>query len=154
MKKIILTMLLLGSALTLAAQPRTEQSAREEAMNFLREEGYLPKLDEDGDITFKIQGASYWILLEGQSDGSVFMNVLTPYDTDQPYEKILEGCNRMNDQKRVAKYIARKREDGSVSYQINYESFCNPADDFTQLLRDAVGLLPIYVSDFISEYEN
>lgn len=154
MKRIILTILLLGSVLTLAAQQRTEQTAREEAMHFLREEGYLPKLDEDGDVVFKIQGASYCIVLEGQSDGSIFMNVMTRYGTDQTYEKILEGCNAMNALKRVTKFIAQKEEDGNVAYQITYESFCNPTDDFTQLLRDAIALLPACVSEFISEYEN
>lgn len=154
MKKVILTILLLGSVLTLAAQQRTEQTAREEAMHFLREEGYLPKPDEDEGIVFKIQGASYYIELEGQSDGSIFLNVGTRYGTDQSYEKILEGCNAMNALKRVVKFVTQKEEDGSVAYQVTYESFCNPTDDFTQLLRDAIALLPACVSEFISEYEN
>ena len=153
MKTIILTLSILCSALTLAAQPRTEQTARQEAMDFLREEGYLPKLDEDGEIFFKIQGANYFVLLESQSDGSVYLNFMTLYGTDQPYEKILEGCNSMNEQKRVTKFIALKEEDGSTAYRITYESFCNPEDDFTQLLHDAIALLPECVSEFIDKYE-
>jgi hypothetical protein len=32
---------------------------------FLREEGYSPSIDSDGDIQFKIQGKSYYVIING-----------------------------------------------------------------------------------------
>lgn len=153
MKKLLFTLFLLGSFFTLSAQTRTADSAKREAMELLREEGYAPKLDEDDDIALKIQGFSYYIIISGQNDGSLFVTFGTNFSTDQPYQKILEACNVANRSKNVIKYYTRKDDDGDVRYYINYESFINPRDDFRSFLRDALALLPAGVEEFLSDNE-
>lgn len=153
MKKLIFTLLTLLCAGTLSAQSLTAASAYESATNFLREEGYAPHSDEDGDITFKLQGNNYCIHVEGQSDGSLFVNCYTGFQSEQPFQKILEGCNQSNRVKSVVKYYALQDENGAASYMIGYERFHNPTDDFLQSLKDAISLLPSCVAQFISEYE-
>lgn len=32
--------------------------------DFLREEGYVPQIDKDGDIVFKVEGGTYLIILD------------------------------------------------------------------------------------------
>ncbi len=36
--------------------------------DFLRAEGYVPQLDKDGDIIFKVEGGTYLILLDERDD--------------------------------------------------------------------------------------
>jgi hypothetical protein len=36
--------------------------------NFLRKEGYLPSVDEDGDVVFKFEGRTYLVLLDDKDD--------------------------------------------------------------------------------------
>jgi hypothetical protein len=45
-------------------------------MAYLREEGYFPSIDADGDILFKIQGRSYYIIINAE-DAEYFV-VLYP----------------------------------------------------------------------------
>ena len=153
MKKLLFTLFLLGSFFTLSAQTRTAGSAKNEAMELLREEGYAPRLDEDDDIALKIQGYNYYIIITGQGDGSIFVTFGTNFTTDQPYQKILEACNVANRSKNVIKYYTSKDDDGDVRYFINYEAFINPRDDFRSFLRDALTLLPSAVEEFLSDNE-
>lgn len=154
MKKLLFSLLMLGIIGTAAAQTRTAESAKEQAIKYLREEGYAPKTDEDGDLYFKLQGYNYNLFVEDQTDGSLFLSCQANFTTDQPWQKILEGCNTSNVNKSVIKFFAwQKEEDGSVHYAIAYESFCNPSDDFIKYLEDAIALLPVHVSEFAAAYE-
>jgi len=33
-------------------------------MEYLRQEGYMPSIDDDGDIIFKVAGNSYFIIID------------------------------------------------------------------------------------------
>lgn len=154
MKKWFLLLLLLtGFLTTLCAQQLTEEGVRKDAMDYLREEGYAPKLDDDNDLCFKIQGYTYYLSLKSQSDGSVFADFYAVFSTDTPYQTVLEACNAENCQRGVFKYCALGVENGKVRYTIGYEYFYNPKDDFHAYLRDAISLLPTLVEEFIEKYE-
>lgn len=45
-------------------------------MEFLREEGYSPRFDDDGDVAFKLEGRNYFIVLD--DDDETFFRILFP----------------------------------------------------------------------------
>ncbi len=45
----------------MAQEGRTKKMIRSEYMEFLKEEGFSPTIDEDGDIKFKKEGSTYYI---------------------------------------------------------------------------------------------
>ena len=153
MKRLFTLLLPLLCIGTLSAQQLTIETARETAVNYLREEGYAPKVDEDEDVVFKLQGTSYCIHIAAEQDGSLFIDFYTAFSTEQPYQKILEGCNRSNHERSVVKYYAQQDAEGGVSYVIAYERFHNAGDDFLSYLNDGIALLPQHVAQFQSEYE-
>ena len=85
MKKLLSLLLFVCSLTTLSAQQLTVEGVRQDAMTYLREEGYVPKLDEDGDLYVKLQGYTYSLLLKPQNDGSVFAEFYAVFSTDTPY---------------------------------------------------------------------
>ncbi len=154
MKKLLSLLLFVCSLTTLFAQQLTVEGVRQDAMAYLREEGYVPKLDEDGDLYVKLQGYTYSLLLKPQNDGSVFAEFYAVFSTDTPYQKLLEACNAENCERGVFKYCVLGVEEGKVNYTIGYEFFYNPKDDFHGYLHDAVTLLPSLVADFVAKYES
>lgn len=153
MKKLLFSLLMLGIIGTATAQTRTAESAKEQAIKYLREEGYASYTDKEGCLYFILQGYNYYLAINEQMDGSLFLSCETAFSTDQPWQKILEGCNTSNADQGAVKFYAVRNEDDSVVYVIAYESFCNPTDDFIKYLEDAISLLPRCVLEFASAYD-
>ena len=64
MKKLVLTLLLVFSGIC-ALQAQNYQSS---IMSFLREEGYSPSYDDDGDLQFRVQGNIYYVIVREVAD--------------------------------------------------------------------------------------
>jgi len=56
--------------------------------DFLRAEGYVPQIDQDGDIVFKVEGGMYLILLDEKDDQ--FFRLIYPnfWSIESPNERI------------------------------------------------------------------
>lgn len=65
---------LTGEALPALPAPNTYAEA---VLDFLTEEGFRPKLDEDGDVYFKYEGGTY-VVLTGRDDPTVLL-IVYPY---------------------------------------------------------------------------
>lgn len=66
-----------------------DKAARiEQFADFLRSEGYLPKIDDDGDIVFKFEGGTYLIILD-DADPQYF-RILFPgfWELESPSERL------------------------------------------------------------------
>lgn len=83
MKKLLLLVLLMVGCIGAQADDLTgkAKTMRSEVMNYLRSEGYLPKIDSDGDIEFKKEGVKYWISLDNYNSG-VYINTYSSMGTD------------------------------------------------------------------------
>ena len=75
-------------------------------MNFLRQQGFCPEIDEDnGNILFKYQMGNF-IYVDNQDDDDEFFQLLMPgiYDvTDDNREVVYEAMNRVNHSIKVVK---------------------------------------------------
>lgn len=154
MMKPMLTLLLACLfALPTKAQTLDAATALETVQNYLREEGFRPAIDEDGDVAFKIRGYRYFVRIAGMNDGSLLTYFYTIFTTEQPYQKMLEACNLCNSVKNAVKFYALRDDDGTVNYRIGMETFCNTDDEFLSQIKDAMNLVPRCVDEFIEEYE-
>lgn len=83
MKKILLALLLVFIGLNASAGDSTGKalSVRTSLKSWLQSEGYAPKIDSDGDISFKYQGATYWIACENWRS-QVYTTIFSQLDTE------------------------------------------------------------------------
>lgn len=112
MKKIRLMLAALACGLCIAsmeAQTVAQKDFMDEIISFLKMEGYMPSYDSDGDIQFKIEGASYWISVdEGGGDAPFFVNMFRSGYTLEgenafSYAPAVLACNYVTSDKKAAK---------------------------------------------------
>lgn len=69
MKKIIILITcLLFSINTLAAKKYSKEEIQKIYVNYLSEEGFRPKIDDDGDIKFKFQRESFYLFIDDNDE--------------------------------------------------------------------------------------
>ena len=72
---------------------------------FLQEEGYLPKYDNDGDLIFKAEGLTY-LLFAGEDDPTYFRLALPFFwEVESPEERlrVMAAATTVNAEVKVAK---------------------------------------------------
>lgn len=145
MKKLILTLLLLlGPVSALFAQ----QDVQNDILSYLKHEGYLPTLDEDGDIQFKMEGIGYFVLTKEVDDADyAYVEVLASFNTDDAYDKLLKIASEMNQDKFVCK-CSVLQNDGKNIFLVSMEFITNSRANTQYQLSHALRLLPGWVKAF------
>lgn len=108
--KFLLLALFSIVSVSLSAQATAEQKKfMSDIMSFLREEGYVPSYDSDGDIRFKLEGTSYWIIVsEGEGIDPFFVilgrsGYTLEGDNAYSYAPSVLACNDITGEKKAAK---------------------------------------------------
>ena len=74
----------------------------------LREEGYLPKIDEDGDLVFKSEGKGVYIAAD--PNDADYVRILMPniwtIDSEEERDLVARVCSSVNKSVKVAKVFA------------------------------------------------
>jgi len=74
-------------------------------MEFLKEEGYMPRFDEDGDIVFKSEGVSY--LLFASEDDREYFRLALPFfwkiEDAEERRRVLAAAAQVNAELKVVK---------------------------------------------------
>lgn len=79
---------------------------KEKFEKILRNEGYVPKRDDDGDIIVKFQGVTFLIMAEDNiSFGRVWLPKFWSLDSSDEYAKACWVANRLNKEYRVGKIV-------------------------------------------------
>ena len=131
---------------TKAADPR--QSTY---MAHLREEGYAPSIDNDGDIAFKREGYTYYVII-GKDDPTL-LYVLLPnikaLNTDADRARAADAISRANMETKVAKaYLASQSRRVNIAAEMYLE---NP-DHFAVLFKRLIGSIDTAREDFESSW--
>jgi len=115
-------------------------------LGFLREEGYLPSVDADGDILFKVSGNNYFIIVD--ENDPQFFRIYTGVSLGAfSAEAALNAANYSNMRSKVAKvYIA---SDGR-SAAINTELLLSDPQNFKPVLARALSLMRLAESIFFT----
>lgn len=101
MKKVLFLIFLLPIALLTFAQKQFNESQlnlRSNIEMFLREEGFMPTLDKDGDIQFKKEGETYYVIVNSNDTSPFYVTISKYYNyggnyTRQNISKNLETFN-------------------------------------------------------------
>lgn len=91
MKRLFLMGLLLCTmGIAAMAQEFTAEQLklRNDIQLFLKEEGYMPEVDKDGDITFKKEGALYYVMIDKRDTSPMFLALSSDFYTyEAPYTR-------------------------------------------------------------------
>jgi hypothetical protein len=96
---------------------------------YLREEGYQPEIDSDGDVSFKAEGRNFWIDIDDKDLQSFRIVYSNFWEIESLAEKTraYEAANYINRTTKVAKVFLNSRED-NVSMDVNI--FIDKPEDF------------------------
>ncbi|MDZ4201879.1 MAG: hypothetical protein U1C96_07005 [Gallionella sp.] len=123
----------------------TKQEKAEMYRSYLAEEGFTPKLDDDGDISFKFEGKNYLIIID-EGDSEFFRLVYPwfwPIESEDEREKAAQAALYASTQTKVAK-VYPVRDDTWAAVEI----FCSPPEAFQAVFKRSLGALQAAVHNF------
>ena len=75
------------SALSYAQSFNASQiKLRNDIKSFIQEEGFLPSIDKDGDISFKKEGRTYWVSISPDDKNPMFVVLGASFNKPEKYE--------------------------------------------------------------------
>ncbi len=115
---------------------------------YLTAEGYVPKLDDDGDLAFKYEGRLYVVILDDMDD--VFVRLVFPnfwpIESAEERGRVVRAAQVATAQTKVAKiFVVEDNVWGSV------ELFCSPPEVFTNVFRRSMSALQAAVEKFAAK---
>jgi hypothetical protein len=123
----------------------TKQERAELYRQYLVEQGYAPRIDEDGDVAFKYEGGSYWIMVDDTDE--TFFRVIFPnfwsIDSEDERVKVTYAALHATERTKVAKvFIVGNNTWSSI------EMFCSPPDVFKPVFSRSLRALQTSVDNF------
>lgn len=117
-------------------------------MEFLREEGYRPQIDEDGDIVFKHESQSYLLFIE-ESDSGYFRLVFPAFweiSSPDEEEKASQIIMTINAEMKVVKlYQLADKMWAAV------EMFCDPMENCKSVFQRCLRVLQLSSNRFCEQ---
>ncbi len=123
----------------------TKQERAEMYRKYLTEEGYAPKIDDDGDVTFKYEGRYYFIAVD-QNDEEFFQLVFPnfwPIESDAERDKVAKVALQATAKTKVAKVFPVHDNTWAL-----IEMFCSPPEVFKAVFRRSLSALQASVEHF------
>lgn len=152
LKIIICFLIMMGAVVGLKAQ-KTYTSEQKQFQNsvmaHLRAEGFIPSIDEDGDITFKAEGISYWIVIEDSSPFYVRFFRFGSWPEGRSERSVLSACNHVTKEVKSVKAIMYNETSKAVSLRV--ENYHHSAKSFTDTFSRNLRVLK-YASEKLKEY--
>ncbi|MDR2663286.1 MAG: hypothetical protein LBC31_09845 [Treponema sp.] len=147
-KKITVLAFLIGMVIVFpAAAQMSKANLQKMYTDYLRQEGYVPSIDKDGDVHFKAEGDNYYIIVnEGDLQFFQVMEQIGLGST--PLQEVLAAASYANRRSKVAKvYISSDGKTATIAVEI----LLSKPDDFKQLFPRVVTLLKNAQSNFVSQ---
>lgn len=117
---------------------------RSDVQTFLKQEGFVPEIDKDGDIKFKREGRVYYISIDKGNKSPMFIRLQSWYAyTDVPKSKIVAALPDLNLWKAV------KVEVFESQFVVQAEMFLVDAEAFKSVFYKLISI----VSDVEGEVE-
>jgi len=126
----------------------SKQDRAEMYQKFLGEEGYAPKIDNEGDVMFKYEGGVYLIIMD-ENDEEFFRLVYPGFwsiESELEREKAQRAALTATAQTKVAKvFLVRDNTWASI------EMFCSPPEVFRTVFHRSLRALRAAVGAFQAE---
>lgn len=119
--------------------------------NYLREEGYVPKIDDDGDVIFKKEGLTF--ILFGAEDDPEFFRIALPnfweIESEEERQRVMTAAAVVNANVKVVKiFPVRDNVWASV------EQFVSPIENFAAVFERSIRVLMAGVDQFRKAMRN
>lgn len=124
---------------------------RDLVVNFLREEGFCPKVEEDRYVFFKCEGRTYYFIVD--EDDEEFFRLAMPgifNVTEDNREMLLEACNYVTRSIKVAKCIV---VDENAEVWALCEMFLDHTPNIEDILPRAIVILQAAQHEFYSKIQ-
>ncbi|MBL8983321.1 MAG: hypothetical protein JNL26_14105 [Gemmatimonadetes bacterium] len=123
----------------------TKEQKIEAFLEYLRTEGYVPTIDSDGDIKFKYEGGTYYLIVDA-NDGEFYRLIY-------PNFWAIEGATERSRVERAALQATAGTKVAKVfpvgeNTWVSVEMFCPSADAFRAVLFRAVSAIRSAVVTF------
>ncbi|MDR2194429.1 MAG: YbjN domain-containing protein [Treponema sp.] len=121
-------------------------------LDLLKEEGYKGNIDEDGDIAFKYEGKTYWIIIDEEEPEffALYYGSIWGFQDDGDILKGLRAANAINKNKRLIKMYIDEEED---SIGVDVELFVQEPKDFVSYLLRSLCMIQETIYSFSRDME-
>jgi len=148
--KIFLAILIFGSIFTFpvtAQQAWTKADLQSIYVEYLRNEGYLPSIDVDGDIQFKVSGDNYFIIID--ENDLMFFQIYMGFTIGAVRaEDALDAANFSNRRSKVVKVaLSSDRTIASITAELLLED----PRDFVPIFSRAISLMRNAENNFMNQ---
>lgn len=123
---------------------------RTDLFNFLKEEGFMPELDSDGDIKFKSEGHPYYIRVSKTDENPMYVVLFRSFNYPDEYsaETVAMASTKLNFYKGVKVLCFDK------SIRIGAELYVRNAEPVKSAFYKLKGNIDSVKSDFLDECKN
>ncbi len=126
-------------------------------MNYLKVEGYVPKLDTDGDIAFKVSGTSHYIrIYDGNDNGFCYLELFCLYNKENAtLDRVAYTANNTNQSYKQVR-VSYSQVDGTEGeFKILFEtpSFISTGEEFNKLLPEYLECIDSASDHFFEIYD-
>lgn len=157
MKRLIITFVLgllmlpsISFAQSVSDFNHEQLALRSDLFNFLKEEGFVPEIDSDGDIKFKSEGQIYYISVSKTNTNPMYVVLYRSFNNpeDHSLETIVMATKKLNFYKGV-KVLCYDN-----SFRIGAELFVRNAEPVKDAFYKLKEIIDSVKSDFLEECEN
>jgi hypothetical protein len=129
------------------ANKPTKKELQQLYSEYLREEGYKPEIDGDGDVVFKREGRVYFIAVS-EKDPEFFRVVLAniwPIESEEERSQVLIAADLSNAKSKVAKVFTVKDD-----VWVSVELFLSSPADFKGVFNRSMSGIDYGTNEFVS----
>jgi hypothetical protein len=150
---MVMFCVLMLMVLPLGAQDMSEQDLQNMYVSYLREEGYSPWIDDDGDVGFEKNDLNFYIIVnEGDLE---FFQLLFPgiysVDTPQERQRAAAAISVVNRKRKVAKVYMNTSE---TRVTVSAEVFVRNPGDFRGTFTRMFNNVLLAAQDFLEAMED
>jgi hypothetical protein len=139
---------LLISSLAVSLAAEQGDDLRDMYLRFLNKKGYTPKVDSDGDVTFKRGDHTYFVDVHAK-DREFFMIVLPniwPIESATERTQVLRAADHANATSKAAKVFTKEND-----VWVSVEMFVADPQDFTLVFDRAMSSIDNTVEAFLEK---
>jgi hypothetical protein len=125
----------------------TKTSLQAMYMDYLRGEGYVPSIDDDGDVRFRYEGGTYYIIVQ-EGDLEYFRILYPNFWEIESEEELLKAhsvISYVNRTTKVAKIFLNRDED---DVSIAGETLLDAPEDFRNFIKRVLNAIGTARADF------
>ena len=110
---------------------------RSEVQSFLKQEGFMPEIDADGDIRFKREGSTYYIHIDKSNKSPMYLTLQSyfNYTDDLSKSKVSAALADLNMWKAVKVVLYRNQ------FAIQAEMFLTNSEAFKTVFYKLIGIV-------------